>query len=104
MPRKATAATGHASFGDNAVRPFYQRDKDRRTTEFCSATVQVCFRDPTGPGTSPSRKNRNALGDDLFERFLQRGPPPRVDGIRRLLSHQIGCLGDEEDLHFVAGL
>jgi hypothetical protein len=31
--------------------------------------IQVCFRDPTGPGAGSSRKNRNMLRHHLVQRF-----------------------------------
>jgi hypothetical protein len=31
--------------------------------------IQVCFRDPTGPGAGPSSKDRNMFRHNLVERF-----------------------------------
>jgi len=57
------------SLHNNSVRPLYERDKDRRVSEFCSPLIQVCFRDPTGPGAGSSSKNRNMFRDNLVEGF-----------------------------------
>jgi hypothetical protein len=34
--------------------------------------IQVCLRNPTGTGASPSRKDRDVFGYNLFEHFAQR--------------------------------
>src|ERR1700730_14972766 len=52
-------------FDYDPVRPFDQRYKNRRIAKFCSPIFQVCFRDPTGPGTGTSSKDRNAFGYDV---------------------------------------
>jgi hypothetical protein len=75
-------------FNNNPVRPLHEGDEDRRTTEFCSPLIQVCFRDPTGPGTGSSRKDRNMFCDNFFECFAERWPAHRQDGIRHGLAHQ----------------
>lgn len=45
------------SLNNDAVGPFDKRHKDGRAVPFRSPVVQVCSRDPTGPGTGASRKN-----------------------------------------------
>jgi hypothetical protein len=56
-------------FDDDAVGPFHQRDKDCRVAELGSPLVQVCFRDPTGPGAGASSKDGNVLVDNFLHRF-----------------------------------
>jgi len=56
-------------FGDDPIGPFHQRDKDSRGSELRSPLVQVCFRDPTGPGTGSSRKDGNVFRDNFVESF-----------------------------------
>ncbi len=57
------------SLDNNAVGPLHERNEHRRTAEFCSPLIQVCFRDPTGPGTSSSRKDGDMFSGDLGEGF-----------------------------------
>ena len=90
------------SFDNNSVRPFHQRHKDRRSAELCGPSFQVCFRDPTGPGASPSRKNWNMFGENFRARFAQWRPVHRHDCIRRRLTHQIRSFAREEDLYVVS--
>jgi hypothetical protein len=68
---------GGDSLHDNSVGPFHERDKDRRISEFCSPLIQVCFRDPTGPGAGSSSEDRNVFRYNLFEGFAQRRPAHR---------------------------
>ena len=89
---------------NNPVCPFHERYKDRRTAEFRPPDVQVCFRDPTGPGANPSRKDRNMFGHNFFARFAKRRPAYRHDRIRRRLTHQIGSFAREENPNFVASV
>src|SRR5262249_42138667 len=60
--------------------------------------------DPTGPGTGPSRKDLDLLGDNFFARLLQRRPADRLDLVGCGLAHQVGGLAGEEDLHLMAGV
>ena len=57
------------SLHNNPVCPLHERDKDRWTPEFCSPVIQICFRDPTGPGTGASRKDRDISCRNFFTRF-----------------------------------
>jgi hypothetical protein len=75
------------SFDDNPVRPLYERDKDRWISEFCSPLIQVCFRDPTGPGAGASGKYWNMFRDNFLERFAQGWPANRQDGAHHGLPH-----------------
>ncbi len=55
------------SLDNYAVGPFDKRNEGCRTAEFCSPLIQVCFRDPTGPGTGSSSKDGDVFSDDLGE-------------------------------------
>jgi hypothetical protein len=69
---RLSGASGRFSFHNNPVSPLQQRDRDRRIAEFRSPLIQVCFGDPTGPGTRSSRKDPNLFGYNLWE-CLARG-------------------------------
>jgi len=88
LPLSHAAST--ALLGDNPIRPFHHRYEYSRAAELCSPLIQVCFRNPTGTGASPSRKDRDVFGYNLFEHFAQRWPPDRHHGVRCHLSHQVG--------------
>ena len=75
-----------ALFGNDVVGPFHQRNKDRWAAPLCSPRGQICFRDPTGPGAGPSRKDGDVFRDDFFHHLAQRRPTDRLDGIRRRLA------------------
>ena len=92
------------SLRDDAVGPLHQADKNCGTAEFGSPLIQICFRDPTGPAAGPSRKDGNVFGHNFFKRFTERRPAHGHDRIHRRLSHQIGGLSREENLHFVTGV
>jgi hypothetical protein len=64
-------------FDDDAVGPLHQRDKDCRVAELGSPLIQICFRDPTGPGAGPSGKNGDMFVDNFSERFAEWGPANR---------------------------
>ena len=64
---RLSGASGRFSFHNDPVSPLRQRDRDRRIPEFRSPLIQVCFRDPTGPRTRSSRKDRNLFGYNLCE-------------------------------------
>ena len=64
-------------FDYDPVRPFDQRYKNRRIAKFCTPIFQVCFRDPTGPGTGTSSKDRNVFGYDFVQHFGKRRPTHR---------------------------
>jgi len=89
------------SLHNNSVRPFHQRDKYRRVSVFCSPLIQVCFRDPTGPGAGSSSKNRNMFRYNLFQGFTQWRPSNRQDRVHHRLSQQRRGLSKKKDLYFV---
>ena len=90
------------SLDNNAIGPLDKRNEGCRTAEFCSPLIQVCFRDPTGPGTSSSSKDGDVFSDDLGEGFAERRPAHRKDRIHHGLSQQSGCFGEQEDLDVMA--
>jgi hypothetical protein len=57
------------SLHNDAVCPLHERDEDRWISKFGAPLIQVCFRDPTGPGAGSSSKDGNMFGDDLIECF-----------------------------------
>src|ERR1700722_7176927 len=61
-------------FRDDAVGPFDQRNKNGRVAELCVPNRKIVFRDPTGPGTSSSSKDRNMFGDHLVAQLAERRP------------------------------
>jgi hypothetical protein len=74
-------------FGDDAISPLYERNKNCRSAKFCSPLLQVCFRNPTGAGAGPSRKDLNALRHDLVPQFAQRRPTDGKDRLSRNIAH-----------------
>jgi len=66
-------------FDNDAIRPFHQRDEDCRVAELGSPLIQIGFRDPTGPGAGPSRKDGNVFVDNFLKRFAERRPTYRED-------------------------
>ena len=88
-------------FGDDAVRPLDKRYENCGTAELCSPILQVCFRNPTGTGAGPSRKNRNMLPDNLLLHFAQRGPADREDLQNGCFPHEVSSFAGEENLHLV---
>ena len=91
-------------FHDDTVGPFHKGDEDCQVAELGAPLIQIRFRDPTGPGAGPSRKDRNVLGDNFVERFAERRPADRQDRIGHGLSHQRRGFRQQEDLHIVTGL
>ena len=92
-----------ALFSDDTVCPLHQRDKDRRASELCAPLIQVCFRDPTGPGTRSSGEDRNVLGDNFFQGIAKRGPSDRNDRVHRCFAHGVGAFTYQENSHIVTG-
>lgn len=98
--------TNHAGlcaplFGDDAVRPLDQRYENCGSAELCSPILQIYFRNPTGTGAGPSRKDRNVLRDDLLVHFAQRRPADRENLRNGCFPHEVGSLAGEENLHLV---
>jgi hypothetical protein len=91
-------------FDDDAVRPFNERNEDCRVAELGSPLIQICFRDPTGPGARTSSKDRNVPGDNFVQRFAKRRPAHRQYGIYHRLAKQRSGLGKKENLDVVPGL
>ena len=52
-------------FADDVVGPFHQGNVDRDITPLGVPILQVCLRDPTGPGAGSSGKHRDALIHNL---------------------------------------
>ena len=75
-------------FDDDAVRPFNERNEDCRVAELGAPLIQICFRDPTGPGARTSSKDRNVLGDNFIERFAERRPTYRENRTYHGLAKQ----------------
>jgi hypothetical protein len=75
------------SLRNDAVGPLDQADKDRGIAEFCAPLSYICFRDPTGPAAGSSSKYGNVFGENLLERFAERGPTDGHDGIRGGFAH-----------------
>src|ERR1700719_1425737 len=69
------------SFRDDAVRPFYERDKDRWIAEFCAPLGEIGVSHSTGAGARATRKNLNLLRRNFLQRCLQRGPADRDHGL-----------------------
>src|SRR5216684_1482105 len=101
--RELLRAAEESLLGDDAVGPLDQADKNRGIAEFCAPLRYICFRDPTGPAAGPSSKDGNVLGHDFFERFAERRPAYRHDGIGRHFAHQRGSFAEQENLHLMAG-
>jgi hypothetical protein len=64
--KKHCESSPGASFSHNSVGPLHQRDEDCRAAELRTPTLQIDFRDPTGPGTSPSREDGNVFRHHFF--------------------------------------
>jgi len=65
-------------FRDNAIRPLHHGDEDRGTAEFRAPLVQVCFRDPIGPGNTLLKKRSEYAWRQLFREFRSAGATPRA--------------------------
>ena len=89
---------------DDAVCPFHQGDEDRWAAELGSPLIQVCFRDPTGPGASSSSKDGNVFVDHFLERFAERRPPYRENRAYHRFAKQGSGLSKEKDLDVVPSL
>src|SRR6266571_6681959 len=103
--RPAITAKRHGAFlfHDDAVGPFDKTHKNGGTAELCSPLIQVGFRDPTGPGAEPSRKDGNVFGDHFFEGFAERRPADGNDGIGGGFAHERGGFAKEKYLNVVTG-
>jgi hypothetical protein len=89
------------SLHDDAIRPFHQGDKNRRTSELRSPLRQIAFRNPTGSGARPSRKNRHAFRHQLFQRFAERRPAHWQNRVCGRLAHQRSRFRQQKNLHFM---
>jgi hypothetical protein len=102
--RQSAAVDILTLFADDPVGPFHQRNEYRRAAPLRAPVGQVCFRDPTGPGAGPSRKDGDVFGDNFFHHLGQRRPADGLDGIHCRLAHQVRGFSGEEDLHVVSGV
>ena len=81
MERDSLDAHAAPSFRDDAVRPFHERDKDCRIAEFCAPLGEVGVSYSTGAGARATSKNLNLLRRNFLQRFLERWPADRDDGL-----------------------
>jgi hypothetical protein len=81
------SSCGAGLFGDYAIGPLHQGNKDGWVTELGIPCDEIRFRNPTGSGAGPSRKDRNVFGDDLFAQFTERRPTDGKHGIGGGLAH-----------------
>jgi len=88
-------------FGDYAIGPLNQRNKDGWVTELGTPIGEIIFRNPTGSGASSSRKYRNVFGDDFLAQFTEWRPTNGNQCIGRRLPHQISGVSSQEYLNFV---
>src|SRR3989442_1306022 len=65
-------------FRDHAVRPFYERNVDRRIAVLRVPVLEILFRDRPGPGARASREDGHAFRDELVAQFGQRRPSDRL--------------------------
>ena len=91
-------------FGDDPVGPLNELHEDCGTAEFCTPTAQVCFRDPTGPGTGSSSKNGNVFSHDLLAHFGEGRPTDRKHRLRGNIAHQVRGFARKEDLDLVTSV
>ena len=91
-------------FGDDPVGPLNELHEDCGTAEFCTPTAQVCFRDPTGPGTGSSSKNGNVFSHDLLAHFGEGRPTDRKHRLRGHIAHQVRGFARKEDLDLVTSV
>jgi hypothetical protein len=76
-------------FGDDAVGPFDQRNENGRIAELCVPIREIAFRDPTGPGTCSSSKDRNVFRDDLLAQLAERRPTNGNHCVQGSFAHKI---------------
>jgi hypothetical protein len=91
-----------SSFRYNPIGPLDQRNENRRVTELRTPSFQVGFRDPTGPGTSPSREDWNVSCYHAVAQFVKRRPTNRKYRRGRSLTHEISRLARQKDTDFMA--
>lgn len=91
-------------FSDNPVGPLDQRHENCRVPELCAPILQVCFRDPTGPGTGSSSEDGNVFGDDLVAQFAERRPTHGKYSCRGGVAHQIRSFAGKKNLNLMAGI
>jgi hypothetical protein len=89
---------------DDAIRPLHQRNENRWTAKLRAPLAQVCFRDPTGPGTGPSSEYWNAFGDHFIQSLAEWRPAYGLDCVHRGLAHGVGPFANQENLHVMTGL
>ena len=69
-----------------------------------TTTAQVCFRDPTGPGTGASSKHGNVFSHDFLAQFGEGRPTDREHGLRGHIAHQVRGFARKEDLDLVTSV
>src|ERR1700760_3212889 len=101
MSWNSRARRSSVLFGDYAVGPFDQGDKDGWVTELRIPSGEIIFRNPTGSGASSSSKDGDVFGDDFVAQFTERRPTNGKHGIGGSLAHEICGVGGQEYLHLV---
>ncbi len=99
FPRHHSAA----SFTNDVIGPFHQRNVDRNRAPLRVPTAQVSFRDPTGPGTGSSSKYRDAFGYHLCHGLAQGRPSDGFHHINCHLAHQVRSVVSEKYLYIMPG-
>jgi len=89
-------------FGDDAVSPLDQRNESGGIAELRTPIREIVFRDPTGPGASSSRKNRDVFGDDFLTQLAERRPTNGNHRVQGSLAHKIVGISGQEDLDLMA--
>src|SRR5438552_13790723 len=96
-------AGGPGLFREDLVRPPDEAHEDLGIGEAGVLGRQVGLEDPTGPGTSPSNMDADAVPDRGAKRVGQRRPPHRPHGVRDRGPPQRNRLTEQEDLDVLAG-
>src|SRR5271170_1093025 len=90
-------------FGDHAIGPFHERDKDRRIAKLRSPLIEISLYNRSRPAAGAAGVNGNALSNNLGEGLLKRRPADRHHGADERLAHQRDGLPQQEDLDRVPG-